>query len=129
MSAPVILLVDDERAYANVVKEALERIGVRVHLAYDAMEALNLYSEVSPDLILLDVMMPDMDGLSLLRWLREHSEKDGVPIHIVSAKAQQSDRDAAISAGANGFLAKPFTVEELRQVIGQYIEIGPNGKN
>lgn len=129
MSAPVILLVDDERAYANVIKEALERIGVRVHLAHDAMEALNLYSEVSPDLILLDVMMPDMDGLSLLRWLREHSEKEKIPIHIVSAKAQQADRDAAISAGANGFLAKPFTVEELRQVIGQYIEIGTNGKN
>ncbi|MFN2149906.1 MAG: response regulator [Anaerolineales bacterium] len=123
MSAPVILLVDDERAYAKVVKEALERIGMRVHLAHDAMEALNLYSEVSPDLILLDVMMPDVDGLSLLRWLREHSEKDGVPIHVVSAKAQQADKDAAISAGANGFLAKPFTVEELRNVISQYVKM------
>jgi DNA-binding response OmpR family regulator len=128
MSAPVILLVDDERAYARVVKEALERIGVHVHLAHDAMEALNLYSEVSPDLILLDVMMPDVDGLSLLRWLREHSEKDGVPIHVVSAKAQQADKDAALSAGANGFLAKPFTVEELRTVIGQYVQVKSNGR-
>ena len=123
MATPVILLIDDERAYARVIKEALERIGVRVHLAHDAMEALNLYSEVSPGLVLLDVMMPEVDGLSLLRWLREHSEKDGVPIHIVSAKSQQADRDAALSAGADGFLAKPFTVDELRQVIGQYFEL------
>jgi DNA-binding response OmpR family regulator len=123
MSDPVILLIDDEKAYANVIKEALEKIGVRVHLAHDAMEALNQYSEINPDLILLDVMMPGVDGLSLLRWLREHSEQNGVPIHIVSAKAQQSDRDAAMKAGANGFLSKPFTVDELREVISQYIPV------
>ncbi len=123
MAAPVILLIDDEKAYAKVIKEALEKIGVRVHLAHDAMEALNLYTEIHPDLILLDVMMPEVDGLSLLRWLREHSEQDGVPIHIVSAKAQQTDRDAAMKAGANGFLAKPFTVEELRAVIVQYVPV------
>ena len=123
MSDPVILLIDDEKAYAKVIKEALEKIGVRVYLAHDAMEALNQYSEINPDLILLDVMMPGVDGLSLLRWLREHSEQDSVPIHIVSAKAQQTDRDAAMKAGANGFLSKPFTVDELRDVISQYVPV------
>jgi DNA-binding response OmpR family regulator len=121
MSKPVILLIDDEKAYANVIKDALEIIGLEVLLAHNAMDALNLFQQVTPDLILLDVMMPEVDGLSLLRWLREHSEQDSVPIHVVSAKAQPDDRKAAIEAGADGFLAKPFSVEELRDVISQYL--------
>ena len=125
MSKPVILLIDDEKAYAKVIQDALELIGLEVHLAHNAMDALNLFQQVTPDLILLDVMMPEVDGLSLLRWLREHSEQDSVPIHVVSAKAQPDDRKAAIEAGANGFLAKPFSVEELRDVISQYLP-GPS---
>ena len=121
MSKPVILLIDDEKAYANVIKDALEIIGLEVLLAHNAMDALNLFQQVTPDLILLDVMMPEVDGLSLLRWLREHSEQGSIPIHVVSAKAQPEDQKAAIEAGADGFLAKPFSVEELRKVIGLYL--------
>ena len=129
MSKPVILLVDDEKAYAKVIKDALESIGLRVLLAHNAMDALNLFQQITPDLILLDVMMPEVDGLSLLRWLREHSEQDNIPIHVVSAKTQPDDRKAAIEAGANGFLAKPFSVEELREVIGQYLTLPSPGTN
>lgn len=121
MSKPIILLIDDEKPYANVIKDALEFIGLEVHLAHNAMDALHLFQQITPDLILLDVMMPEVDGLSLLRWLREHSEQGSVPIHVVSAKAQPDDRKAAIEAGADGFLAKPFSVEELRDVIGHYL--------
>jgi CheY-like chemotaxis protein len=93
------------------------------------MDALNLFQQVTPDLILMDVMMPEVDGLSLLRWIREHSENDNLPIHVVSAKAQEEDRKAAITAGANGFLAKPFTVDEMREVIGQYVPLTPPSMN
>ena len=129
MSKPVILLIDDEKPYAKVIKEALEVNGVEVLLAHNAMDALNLFQQVTPDLILMDVMMPEVDGLSLLRWIREHSENDSLPIHVVSAKAQDEDRKAAITAGANGFLAKPFTVDEMRDVIGQYVPLTPPSKN
>jgi len=121
MSKPIILLIDDEKPYSKVIQDALELIGLEVLLAHNAMDALDLFQQVTPDLILLDVMMPEVDGLSLLRWLREHSEQDSIPIHVVSAKAQPDDRKAAIEAGADGFLAKPFSVEELRDVIGQYL--------
>jgi DNA-binding response OmpR family regulator len=129
MSKPVILLIDDEKSYAKVIKEALEFNGVEVLLAHNAMDALNLFQQVTPDLILLDVMMPEVDGLSLLRWIREHSENEKLPIHVVSAKSQPDDRKAAIEAGANGFLAKPFTVQEMRDVIGQYVPLSPLSTN
>jgi DNA-binding response OmpR family regulator len=117
MGKPSVLLIDDERAYSEVIRDALQSYGIEVRLAHNAMEALESYQEKVPDLILLDVMMPEIDGLTLLKWLREHSEKDKVPIHIVSAKAQEKDRDAAIKAGADGFMAKPFTIEELKALI------------
>jgi DNA-binding response OmpR family regulator len=117
MGKPIVLLIDDERAYSEVIRDALQSYGIEVRLAHNAMEALESYQEKVPDLILLDVMMPEIDGLTLLKWLREHSEKDKVPIHIVSAKAQEKDRDAAIKAGADGFMAKPFTIEELKALI------------
>jgi two-component system response regulator TrcR len=129
MSKPIVLLIDDERAYAEVIRDALLAYGIEVRLAHNAMEALEVYQEKVPDLILLDVMMPEIDGLTLLKWLREHSEKDRVPIHIVSAKAQDKDRDAALKAGADGFMAKPFTIEELKGLIARTFANGHSNKN
>ena len=121
MSEFVVLLIDDEKAYAKVIQDALEAAGIKTYVANNAEEALTLYQQVTPNLVLLDVMMPDIDGLTLLRWLREHSEQDDIPIHIVSAKSMPDDHKAAIQAGANGFLAKPFTLDELREVLVEYI--------
>lgn len=124
MSKPLVLLIDDEIAYAKVIGEALKKHGFEVVIAGNAGEALELFQQVKPNLILLDVMMPEIDGLTLLKWLREHSEQDDLPIHIVSAKAQDADREAALKAGANGFIAKPFSLDELLQEVGNYL---PNG--
>jgi DNA-binding response OmpR family regulator len=129
MGKPIVLLIDDERAYSEVIRDALQSYGIEVRLAHNAMEALESYQEKVPDLILLDVMMPEIDGLTLLKWLREHSEKDKVPIHIVSAKAQEKDRDAAIKAGADGFMAKPFTIEELKALIARTFSNGRANAN
>lgn len=129
MSKPLVLLIDDERAYSEVIRDALQSYGIEVRLAHNAMEALEVYQDKVPDLILLDVMMPEIDGLTLLKWLREHSEKDRVPIHIVSAKAQEKDRDAAIKAGADGFMAKPFTMEELKELIARTFSNGKLNAN
>jgi two-component system OmpR family response regulator len=129
MSKPVILLIDDEIAYAEVIKEALLPMGVEVHIAGNAMEAMLVMQEVTPDLVLLDVMMPEVDGLTLLRWLRENSRGKEMPVHIVSAKAQQEDRDAALRAGANGFLAKPFTMQDLKETLAEYLPIFSSSKD
>ncbi|MGD8553009.1 MAG: response regulator [Anaerolineales bacterium] len=124
MSKPLVLLIDDEIAYAEVIGAALKKHGFEVVIAGNAGEALELFQQTKPSLILLDVMMPEIDGLTLLKWLREHSEQDDLPIHVVSAKAQEADKQAALKAGANGFIAKPFSLEELLQTVGTYL---PNG--
>ncbi len=123
MTRPTVLLIDDEKPYTKVIKDALEAQGIQVVVANSAMEALMLFQQVTPDLVLLDVMMPEVDGLKLLRWLREHSERKRVPIHVVSAKAQPQDREAALRSGADGFTAKPFTMEELRKLIREYVAV------
>jgi len=127
MPRPVILLIDDEIGYARVVQEALQPLGLDVLIATNATEALLLYQQVNPSMILLDVMMPEIDGLTLLRWLREHSDQTRIPIHVVSAKSTPADQKAALKAGADGFLAKPFTFDELRQVILAHLPLPPQG--
>src|SRR3989337_3311444 len=111
MPRPVILLIDDEIGYARVVQEALQPLGLDVLIATNATEALLLYQQVNPSIILLDIMMPEIDGLTLLRWLRDHSDQTRIPIHVVSAKSTPADQKAAPKAGAPGILAKPFTLE------------------
>ena len=123
MAKPIILLIDDEKAYAEVIKEALTPLGIEAYIACNAMEAMMVMQQTTPDLILLDVMMPEVDGLTLLRWLRENSRDKHIPIHIVSAKARPEDRDAALRAGADGFLAKPFTMQDLKETLAEYLPI------
>lgn len=123
MSKPVILIVDDEKAYARVIKEALIPLGLEVLTVYDAMEAMYALQKGTPDLILLDVMMPEIDGLSLLRWLRENSGEHRIPILVVSAKATPEDQEAARQAGADGFLAKPFTMQDLKGLLSEFLPL------
>ena len=125
MQRPVVLLIDDEIGYAKVIQDALQPLGIEVLIATNATEALLLYQQVNPSMILLDVMMPEIDGLTLLRWLREHSDQRRIPIHVVSAKSTPADQKAAIKAGADGFLAKPFTFEELRHLIIEHLHLPP----
>lgn len=127
MGKPLVLLIDDEVAYARVIGEALKKHGFEVTIAGNAGEALEIFQQAKPNLILLDVMMPEIDGLTLLKWLREHSEQDDLPIHVVSAKAQEADKQAALKAGASGFIAKPFSLEELLQAVGSYLPNGARG--
>lgn len=112
-----VLVVDDEETVCNVVSEILETLGIQAHRAYSAEEALTFLEEKTPDLILTDVMMPDIDGLTLIYKIRCATESSNVPIVVFSAIATSSDREAALKAGASAFLAKPFSSTELKTVI------------
>ena len=118
----VIFVVDDEQSFCHVVCEILEAIGYDPHYALDATEALGMLPQVKPDLILSDVMMPDMDGLSFVRHLREQPSWNAVPVVIVSAKATAEDRRNALESGASDFLAKPFSSHDLEELIGRYLQ-------
>ena len=125
MTKPIVLLVDDESALRQAVTEILESMGVSVFSAVGATEALMLIGDLTPDLLLCDVMMPDFDGLSLIRQLRADTRWDDLPILVVSALATGRDQAAAQEAGADGFLAKPFTTEELREAVGRHLPLEP----
>ena len=123
MLKPVILIVDDERPYVDLLGELLEKYGLEAHTAYDAGDALFRLRAKKPDLILMDLKMPQMDGLSLIDRLRSERKWQKIPIIVVSAKTGREDQKAALDAGANRFLTKPFSSNDLRKVLGEFVSL------
>lgn len=103
-------MVDDDKKILTLVKTYLEREGFRVVTAGDGREALEAFREFQPGLIVLDVMLPELDGLALMRLIRERSS---VPIVMLSARGGVADRVYGIHEGADDYLAKPFSPAEL----------------
>lgn len=106
-----ILVVDDEQAVRDSLRRSLAFNGYTVVLAEDGIQALEMIEREQPILVILDVMMPRMDGLEVCRHLR--SEGDDRPILILTARDNVSDRVGGLDAGADDYLAKPFALEEL----------------
>lgn len=123
MLKPVILIVDDERPYVDLLGELLEKYGLEAHTAYDAGDALFRLRARKPDLILLDLKMPEVDGLLFLDRLRADRKWRKIPIVVVSARTGKEEQTAAIERGANKFLAKPFSSDELKSVLGEFVEV------
>jgi two-component system response regulator MprA len=106
-----ILVVDDERAAREALRRALRLEGYEVELASDGEEALALHRQQEPDLILLDVLMPRLDGLDTCRRLR--ATGDTTPVLILTARVEVEDRVEGLDAGADDYLTKPFALDEL----------------
>jgi CheY-like chemotaxis protein len=112
-----ILVVDDERAYRDAVADVLRSQGYTVLKAGSAAEAIQVLDLTTPELIMLDVMMPEVDGLTLLRQLASQPRFLAVPLVMASAKAMPTDRWTAWERGASAYLAKPFTFEEITSLV------------
>lgn len=110
MDAETILVVDDNREIVYSISELLKYEGYQVIKAYDGMEALEALEREKIDLILLDVMMPKMNGLSALMKLRERSK---IPVIILSAKTEESDKVSGLVLGADDYVEKPYQPAEL----------------
>lgn len=108
-----ILVVDDEADISTVLSITLKRAGYEVTTARDGMEALERVAEKTPDLILLDVMMPRLDGIETLRRLRGAPQTAGIPVIMLTAKARTEDRVAGFDVGADDYVAKPFAPAEV----------------
>ncbi|GAA4851143.1 response regulator transcription factor [Saccharopolyspora rosea] len=106
-----ILVVDDDRAVRESLRRSLQFNGYQVELAADGQQALDLLADNRPDAMVLDVMMPRLDGLEVARRLR--STGDDLPILVLTARDAVSDRVAGLDAGADDYLPKPFALEEL----------------
>jgi DNA-binding response OmpR family regulator len=109
--APRILLVDDEQPIQTLLSFPLQRDGYEVVQASDGREALTRFSEQAFDLVVLDVMMPRMDGLEVCRRLRARSS---VPIIMLTAKSEEIDKVLGLELGADDYITKPFSMREFR---------------
>jgi len=110
-TTPRVLVVDDDRAVRDSLRRALTVHGFEVELAADGMEAIRQISLEPPDLLVLDIMMPGVDGLGVVRRLRQDGHE--VPILLLTARDAVPDRVTGLTTGADDYLAKPFALEEL----------------
>lgn len=108
-----VLVVDDEATITEVVSRYLERAGYRARVAGDGPEALRLAADARPDLVVLDLMLPGMDGLEVMKRLREPSPERRVAVILLTAKGEAGDRILGLRLGADDYVAKPFSPAEL----------------
>jgi len=110
---PHILVVEDEDALSTMLQYNLEKEGYEVVVAGDGEEALTLVSEKLPDLVILDWMLPKVSGIEVCRRLRQRSESRNVPIIMLTARGEESDRIRGLDTGADDYVVKPFAMSEL----------------
>ena len=110
MNKPLILIVEDDKAVRNLMGTTLDMQEYRYHMAKNGAQALMEAVSQRPDVIILDLGLPDMDGVDLIKKVRSWSN---VPIIVVSARSEDADKVNALDAGADDYLTKPFSVEEL----------------
>jgi two-component system phosphate regulon response regulator PhoB len=110
---PAILVVEDEDALATLISYNLGKEGYRVSLCADGEEALIIIDEKQPDIILLDWMLPTVSGIEVCRRLRQRAETRNIPIIMLTARGEESDRIRGLDTGADDYVVKPFSMSEL----------------
>ncbi|MDY6878500.1 MAG: response regulator transcription factor [Chloroflexota bacterium] len=129
MTKRKILIVDDDRKIVDLVRLYLERDGYRVLVAYDGLKALDLARQKRPDLVVLDLLLPEVDGLDVCRILQAESQ---VPTIMLTAKTSEEDKLVGLDLGADDYVTKPFSPRELvarvRAVLRRVGEEAPHGR-
>jgi two-component system alkaline phosphatase synthesis response regulator PhoP len=116
-----ILVVDDEELTTELAKTFLEKHGFKVIIAFDGEAGLNLAESENPDLILLDVMLPTMDGFAVCKKLKENEKFKNTPILMFTAKGLSSDIEKGEAVGADEYIVKPFSGKELVATIRNHL--------
>ena len=116
-----ILIVEDSRSMRRIVRAALEHDGYQVAESEDGRQALTALREVTPHLIITDVNMPEVDGISLVREIRRLPAFRFTPVLILTTEAGEDVRESGRAAGATGWIVKPFDPDQLRQVVAQVL--------
>jgi DNA-binding response OmpR family regulator len=124
--APPILVVDDEPSIVALLRLTLEQHGYRVETASNGVEALQKIIARKPRLLILDVMMPEMDGFELLRHVRDEPDLADLPVIVLTAKSQDADVATGYEAGADMYLTKAFHPDELLRFVRRLLP-PPNG--
>jgi DNA-binding response OmpR family regulator len=122
MNPKKILVVDDEVDLVKTIQFALEAEGYKVLVSYNGEDALNQSRKETPDLILLDLMLPKLDGYKVCRLLKFDEQYKHIPILMLTAKTQQKDRSLGMETGANEYITKPFDMDELMGKVKAYLK-------
>jgi len=123
-SAPLVMIADDNELTLELVSDFLEANGYRVATARSGVELLERVAESHPDIMLIDIQMPVMDGMETIRRLRGHGDPSiaSAPIIAVTALAMSGDREKCLAAGANEYLSKPIGLAQLVELIGKFLK-------
>ncbi|WP_271255076.1 GAF domain-containing protein [Pseudanabaena sp. Chao 1811] len=118
--SPLILLAEDNEANIVTISSYLEAKGYRLIVARDGQQAINLVRSQNPDLVLMDIQMPKVDGLDAIKWIRSNHSTD-LPIIAITALAMTGDRERCLEVGANDYLSKPIKLKQLAATIQQFV--------
>ena len=123
----VILVVEDNERNLKLLRDVLEYAGYDVRVARTAEDGITLAVSESPDLVLMDLQLPGIDGMEALRRLRESPRTADIPVVAVTAQAMKQDRERALDAGFNGYLEKPITVRAFPDQVRRFLSGGEVG--
>jgi CheY-like chemotaxis protein len=123
-----VLLVDDEDDNLEVARKVLTFFGAQTHIANDGIEGLKALETLCPTLILLDLSMPRMDGFEMLKRLRENPQFRDLTVIALTAHAMNGDRERVMAAGFNGYIAKPFRIENFLNDIKDVLRASRSAK-
>ena len=123
MQNNIVLVVDDNPANADLVSFILAKQGYQVHVAADAAEALAMVTAFSPQLIMMDLQLPGMDGLTLTRQLKADATTRQIIVIALTAYAMKGDEQRAREAGCDGYISKPINTRTLPGIIGEYLPV------
>ena len=121
--SPLILVVDDEEPLLKLLRVNLTADGYRVITASNGISALTLLEEQKPDLILMDILMPNMDGYQACSMIKRDKSTRSIPVVMLTGLGYEHNKKLAEEAGADGYITKPFTQKELLDTIGKFLEI------
>jgi two-component system, OmpR family, alkaline phosphatase synthesis response regulator PhoP len=121
MNPKKILIVDDEVDLVETVRFPLEMEGYHVLVSYNGEDALNQARQENPDLILLDLMLPKLDGYKVCRLLKFDDRYKHIPILMLTAKTQEKDKALGMETGANEYITKPFEMDDLLKKVKAYL--------
>jgi DNA-binding response OmpR family regulator len=113
MSKQQILVVDDDKSIVKVVRSYLEQAGYTVQTAYDGESALHALRSIKPDLVVLDLMLPDRDGWEITRLIRSDATLGAMPIIMLTARVEDTDKIVGLELGADDYITKPFNAREI----------------
>jgi two-component system cell cycle response regulator DivK len=116
-----ILIVEDHPLNMKLLRDLLEAHGYETLETGDGLEALNLARQSRPDLILMDLQLPDVSGLEVTRWLRQDSGTRSIPIIAVTAFAMREDEKKALDSGCNAYIAKPISIRRVLDVVASFL--------